>query len=117
MTLKSSATEQKARETAGGRAQEIYNNDYHWSYLTTMDGIRSGTLVVHDNTYDGIEPQGYGLQTYRMIFGYDSIWKGAHGANPWDYNVTEPDGVTHIDGHPPYLFESGIVTSAVNTSP
>ena len=78
-----------------------------------MDGIRSGTLVVHDNTYDGIEPQGYGLQTYRMIFGYDGTWKGATGANPWDYNVTEPDGI-HIDGHPPYLFESGTVSSAVN---
>ncbi len=97
----------------GGRAQEIYNNDYHWSYLTGMDGVRSGTLVVHDNTYDGIEPHGYGLQTYRMIFGYDLTWKGANGANAWDYNVTEPDG-THIDGHPPYLFQSGTTTSVVN---
>ncbi len=100
--------------TRGGRAQEIYNNDYHWSYLTTMDGVRSGTLVVHDNTYDGVEPQGYGLQTYRMIFGYDGTWKGAHGANPWDYNATEADG-SHIDGHSPYLFESGTVSSAVNS--
>ena len=100
--------------TRGGRAQEIYNNDYHWSYLTTMDGVRSGTLVVHDNTYDGIEPQGYGLQTYRMIFGYDGTWKGAHGANPWDYNATEADG-GHINGHSPYLFESGTVSSAVNS--
>jgi hypothetical protein len=101
-----------ARER-GGRAQEIYNNDYHWSYLTGMDGIRSGTLVVHDNTYNGIEPQGYGLQAYRRIFGYDSIWKGATGANAWDYNVTEPNG-THVDGHPPYLFESGTTTSVAN---
>jgi hypothetical protein len=100
--------------TRGGRAQEIYNNDYHWSYLTTMDGVRSGTLVVYDNTYDGIEPNGYGLQTYRMIFGYDGTWKGAHGANPWDYNATEADG-GHIDGHSPYLFESGRVSSAVNS--
>jgi hypothetical protein len=100
----------------GGRAQEIYNNDYHWSYSTGMDGIRSGTLVVHDNTYDGIEPRGYGLQTYRMIHGYDGTWQGATGANPWDHNVTEPDGVTHIDGHPPYLFQRGTVTSAVNGS-
>jgi len=98
----------------GGRAQEIYNNDYHWSYLTMMDGIRSGTMIAHDNTYDGIEPRGYSMQTYRMIFGYNSIWQGAHGANPWDYNATEPDG-THIDGHPPYLFQSGTVTAANNT--
>jgi len=97
----------------GGRAQEIYNNDYHWSFLTGMDGIRSGTLVVHDNRYDGIEPQGYGLQAYRRIFGYNSIWKGATGANAWDYNVTEPNG-THVDGHPPYLFESGTTTSVAN---
>ena len=99
----------------GGRAQEIYNNDYHWGYLTGMDGIRSGTLVVHDNTYDGIEPNGYGLQTYRMIHGYDGTWQGATGANPWDHNVTESDGVTHIDGHAPYLFQTGTVTSAANT--
>ena len=97
----------------GGRAQEIYNNDYHWSYLTGMDGLRSGTLVVHDNTYDGIEPHGYSLQIYRMIFGYNSVWKGATGANAWDYNVTEPNG-THIDGHPPYLFETGTTTSVAN---
>ena len=55
------------------------------------------------------------MQTYRMIYGYNSIWRGAHGANPWDYNATEPDG-THIDGHPPYLFESGTVT-ATSDSP
>jgi hypothetical protein len=97
----------------GGRAQEIYNNDYHWSYSTGMDGIRSGTLVVHDNTYYGIEPDGYGLQTYRMIHGYDGTWQGATGANPWDLNATEANG-SHIDGHPPYLFQRGTVTSALN---
>jgi len=37
-------------------------------------------------------------------------WLAASGDNPWDVNVTEPDG-THVDGHPPYLFESGTATS------
>jgi hypothetical protein len=95
----------------GGRAQEIYNNDYHWSYLTTMDGIRTGTLIAHDNTYVGIKPRGYGMQYYRFMFGYTSgTWKGASGDNAWDYNATEPDG-THVDGHPPCLFASGTFTS------
>ena len=31
-------------------------------------------------------------------------------------NVTEPDG-THVDGHPPYLFESGTVTSGSENCP
>jgi hypothetical protein len=101
----------------GGRAQEIYNNDYHWSYLTTMDGIRSGSLLVHDNTYDGVLPRGYSLQTYRLFHRYTgSPWQGASGDNNWDVNVTEPNG-THVDGHSPYLFDSGTVTSGSENPP
>src|SRR5206468_5007147 len=95
----------------GGRAQEIYDNDYHWSYQTTMDGIRSGSLIAHDNTFSGVLPRGYGFQTYRLFTLYPGTpWLAASGDNPWDVNVTEPDGA-HVDGHPPYLFESGTVTS------
>jgi len=96
----------------GGRAQEIYNNDYHWSEPVTLYGVRAGSLVAHDNTFYGSKPSGYGLQTYRTFTSFDGVWKGADGQNNWDYNVTEPDGVTHIDGHPPYLFYSGILTSS-----
>jgi hypothetical protein len=102
----------------GGRAQELYNNDYHWSYLTKMDGVANGTMITHDNTFVGIKSNGYGLQTYRVFHDYaDTIWKGADGRNPWDYNVTESDGVTHIDGHRSYLFDSGIITSASGNDP
>ena len=92
----------------GGRAQEIYNNDYHWSYFTGMDGIRSGTLIAHDNTFVGLEPRGWNQQTYRMIFGYGGSgpfagWKGATGASAWDLN--DPVG----------LFDSGTVTGWTNT--
>jgi hypothetical protein len=87
----------------GGRAQEIYNNDYHWSYFTTMDGIRSGTLIAHDNTYDGIAPRGYGLQTCRMFHTGDGTWGGATGRNAWDSND-------------PTMYASGTAT-AVNTIP
>jgi hypothetical protein len=99
----------------GGRAQEIYNNDYHWSYLTTMDGIRSGSLIAHDNTFYGTTPRGYALQTYRTFWNYHGFFGGASGDNPWDYNATELDG-THVDGHPPYLFESGTVSSGTSTT-
>ena len=74
-----------------------------------LDGIRSGTLIVHDNTYTGILPNGYSMQTYRLFNNYGALWLGASGATGWDVNVTEPDG-THVDGHPPYLFQSGTVT-------
>ena len=101
----------------GGRAQELYNNDYHWSYTTTMDGITSGSLIAHDNTYSGVLPYGYGLQTYRLFTLYPNTpWFGASGDNPWDVNVTEPDG-THVDGHPPYLFESGTATDGSENCP
>jgi hypothetical protein len=98
----------------GGRAQEIYNNEYHWDHTTTLDGIRTGSLLAHDNTFVGNRPNGYGLQTYRTFYAWQgSIWKGASGDNPWDYNVTEANG-THVDGHPPYLFGSGTFTSGTS---
>ena len=95
----------------GGRAQEIYNNDYHWSYnLGAMDGIRSGSMIAHDNTYDGNLPTGYSMQTYRVSRNYQGTPFGnADGQNPWDVNVTEADG-SHVDGNPPYVFESGTAT-------
>src|SRR5215471_16887756 len=82
MTLKSSAMALR-----GCDSEEAA----HRSYSTGMDGVRSGTLVVHDNTYHGVEPGGYGLQTYRMIFGYNSIWEGATGFSAWDMNGANPN--------------------------
>lgn len=95
----------------GGRAYLINNNRYHWDYYAGLDGIRSGTLIAHDNTFDGIKPKGYGMQTYRMMYNYGSgIWHGADGQNGWDLNVTEADG-TNVPGHPPFLFDSGTVSA------
>src|SRR5262249_22528201 len=88
----------EAGRDPGGRAQEIYNNDYHWSYQTTMDGIRSGTLIAHDNTYSGVTPRGYAMQTYRSFHSFGAPWFGADGANAWDLND-------------PRLYASGTVTS------
>jgi hypothetical protein len=55
------------------------------------------------------------LQTYRTFWNYHGFFGGASGDNPWDYNATEPDG-SHVDGHPPYLFESGTVSSGTSTT-
>ncbi|HEY4270882.1 MAG TPA: hypothetical protein VGM65_02675 [Candidatus Udaeobacter sp.] len=99
----------------GGRAQEIYNNDYHWTYSTALDGIRTGSVLFHDNTFDGVIPQGFSLTNYRTFWNFGGTWGGADGTSGWDYNVTEADG-THVDGHPPYLFESGTLTSGNSTT-
>jgi hypothetical protein len=96
----------------GGRAREVYNNDFHATATFGAGGIRSGVTVFHDNTFDGVAPgqSGYQLQAYRLMFGWPSCpFHGATGDNPWDVNVTEADG-THVDGHPPYLFDSGTAT-------
>jgi hypothetical protein len=96
----------------GGRAREVYNNDFHATATFGAGGIRSGVTVFHDNTFDGVAPgqSGYQLQAYRLMFGWPSCpFRGATGDNPWDVNVTETDG-THVDGHPPYLFDSGTAT-------
>jgi len=93
----------------GSRCLEVYNNDFHWTFqISAVGGIRSGGVITHDNTHDGAHPQhgSMTLEPYRIFIRFTDFWGGASGDNPWDYNVTEPNG-THVDGHPPYLFESG----------
>jgi hypothetical protein len=87
----------------GGRAYELYNNEYHWSYQTTMDGIRSGSMIAHDNTFVGVKPNGYGFQTYRTFYSYGLPWGGATGHNPWDQND-------------PQLYYSGTISSATSNT-
>jgi hypothetical protein len=90
----------------GVRAVEVYNNDFHWTGRVAVGGIRSGSIVTHDNTHDGQQPYDTTLGQYRMFIDNNHVFGGSTGDNPWDYNSTEPDG-THVDEHPPYLFESG----------
>jgi hypothetical protein len=97
----------------GERAGELYNNDFHWTFPANVGGIRSGAFITHDNTYDGAQPQhGMTLGQYRVFIKIPSFG-GSSGDNPWDYNVTEPNG-TYIDGHPPYLFDSGAAGAGSN---
>jgi hypothetical protein len=100
----------------GGRCQEWYNNDFHWTYsIAGVGGMRSGGFITHDNTHDGSKPfSGPGVNAYRISQAVPP-WGGSTGDKPWDVNVTEADG-THVDGHPPYLFESGTVTTGGTTT-
>jgi hypothetical protein len=100
----------------GGRAVEVYNNDFHWPYSRDISGIRTGSVVTHDNTHDGspLNHVAIGLEVYRL-FVKAPAWAGATGDNPWDINATESDG-THVDGHAPYLFENGTTTGGSNTT-
>jgi hypothetical protein len=99
--------------TRGGRFRDVYANDFHNTTTHGVGGNRSGVTLFHDNTFDGaaVGTLAYGPQAFRAMFQWPNnpTFHGATGDNPWDANATEPDG-THVDGHPPYLFESGTAT-------
>jgi hypothetical protein len=85
----------------GVRAQEIYNNEWHFNNPGTIDGTTGGSLIAHDNTFDGVAQRGFELQVYRQFWSYGPPFYGADGTQPWDVN----------DLH---LYESGTLTSANN---
>jgi len=105
----------------GGRAREIYDNDFHNAYPHGTGGIRSGVTISHDNTYDGVPPvHGLVLEAYRAFFKWKSQslpkgWGGATGDNPWDVNDTEGNG-TNVSGHSPFVYESGTVFEGSGTT-
>jgi hypothetical protein len=77
----------------GGRARECYKNDFHFTVARNAGGIRSGSIITHDNTWYGARPTGgFTLQNYRDFFAWlGTPWKGASGDNPWDAN--DPHGL------------------------
>ncbi len=100
----------------GGRAVEIYNNEFRLARnYHTLTGSNGGGIVVHDNKIVPLDGgvNGITLGNYRMIYNFGAPFFGANGATPWDYNATEPDG-SHVSAHPPYLFASGTLTSVSN---
>jgi hypothetical protein len=95
----------------GGRAMEIYNNDFHNAINgaeNTSGGMRSGGLLFHDNTWDGRSPIGsWALSVFRIAntWGGQAFtgWEGADGSSPWDVNDTEGNG-TYVKGHAPFQY-------------
>jgi len=103
----------------GGRAREVYNNDFHYAHLHPYGGIRSGVTITHDNTFDGVKPKsGMALEAYRAFFKFPGTplpsWGGGTGDNPWDSNDTRNGPFTEnsfnynpVNG----LYESGTASS------
>jgi hypothetical protein len=70
----------------GCRVMEIYNNTFNWTMPNNGGISRSGTVLLHDNTFTGTKPsKGMSFQTFREFFPYRP-WGGANGYNAWDVN-------------------------------
>ena len=100
--------------TVAVREPARYTTTSFDSTTPSLTGGNRGTVLVHDNLitkYDGGNVQaGQTLALIERIYSSGPPFYGADGSNPWDLNATEPDG-THVDGHPPFLFESGTISS------
>ena len=104
----------------GGRAMEIYNNDFHNTFADTVGGIRSGGLLFYNNTFEGGPWQShYSLSVYRVQNTWSrprggssqafTGWGGADGSCPWDVNETEGKALTnppgaYVEGHAPFQY-------------
>jgi hypothetical protein len=101
----------------GARAHEIYDNTFEFD-VAGQGGSRSGTTLIHDNTFLGTENSTgncYSFSNFRESPARPHpIWGIADGTSVWDKNDTEGNG-TFVEGHPPYLFDSGTDDSSVNS--
>ena len=114
----SHGTARTYKDGRGGRCYEVYNNDIHGNNdYRGIDGPDSGSAVWHDNTWtnNNLHLHEISTQAYRLMYSFGTPFYGADGANAWDYNVTEANG-THVDGHAPYLFDSGTFTGVLSDS-
>jgi hypothetical protein len=98
----------------GQRVNEFYNNTVQMTVPWNGGSQRSGTSLWHDNLFIGMEATGdshCNLANYRETPARaHPVWGIADGTSVWDQNDTEGNG-TCVEGHPPYLFESGAATS------
>ena len=120
----------------GGRAYEIYNNDFHTANLKigTYFGTRSGPLVSHDNTFDGYKLKGIGLAAFRAFTAYRGPWDApvpshwdvadtsngtfTNAANPALTGASTPTNNTGSFNYNPVsgLYDSGKVSSGSRTT-
>ena len=102
----------------GMRAHEVYDNVFNWTYAHGGGMQRSGTSLWHDNSWVGNE-NGDDKHTHLVNYRETSararpVWGLADGTSPWDANDTEGNG-TYVEGHAPFLFQSGKDTSSINS--
>src|SRR4029077_3973273 len=99
----------------GQRVSEFYDNTVYVTVPWGGGAQRSGTSLWHDNAFTGMEPKNdshCSLPNYREspARAYP-VWGIADGTSVWDVNDTEGNG-TYVEGHPPYLFDSGTDSSS-----
>jgi hypothetical protein len=97
----------------GQRVNEFYDNTVNTTVNWNGGGSRGGTQMWHDNVFLGYEPPKLcSLANYRTTWiRPNTVWGISDGTSVWDRNDTEGNG-TYVEGHPPFLFESGSATSA-----
>ena len=106
----------------GQRANEFYDNTINMTVEWSGGGQRSGTSLWHDNTFlgrDSSNGSACNLSNYRETpargIQVPGTFTVADGTCPWDQNDTEGNG-TYVEGHPPFLFDSGSPTSGTTIS-
>src|SRR5438552_16154988 len=106
----------------GQRANEFYDNTINMTVEWSGGGQRSGTSLWHDNTFlgrDSNNRSACNLSNYRETpargIQVPGTFTVADGTCPWDQNDTEGNG-TYVEGHPPFLFDSGSPTSGTTIS-
>src|SRR4029077_849217 len=100
----------------GGRAIEVYNNTYLGTGINRyIVGIRSGTLLVHDNTITGY----FGRSATIAFVNYRNLAP----FRPWDLGLAGVDGTSQWDNNDPTVYFTGTAASSgsdtvtVNGSP
>src|SRR5947208_9984500 len=106
----------------GQRANEFYDNTIKMTVAWSGGGQRSGTSLWHDKTFLGHNSDNgsaCNLSNYRETpargIQVPGTFTVADGTCPWDQNDTEGNG-TYVEGHPPFLFDSGSPTSGTTIS-
>jgi hypothetical protein len=99
-SLGSHGTARTFPDGRGGRAYEVYNNEFNYSNnYSSLDGIDSGSCIYHHNV---AIPHTYGIsiQVYRLFQSYGPPFGLADGNNPWDLNDQQTHTVLRVLDQP-----------------
>jgi hypothetical protein len=101
--------------------KEIYDNIFDLRFVNNGIGQRSGTSLIHDNAFIGIEPasdQLCSLDNYRETparNGPSQVWGIADGTSPWDQNDNGSGNPVPV-GQPGFTFASGSASGGTVSS-
>jgi FG-GAP-like repeat len=99
-SLGSHGTARTFPDARGGRAYEVYNNEFNYTNnSSSLDGIDGGSCIYHHNV---VIPHTYGIsiQVYRLVQSYGPPFGLADGNNPWDLNDQQTHTVLRVLDQP-----------------